>query len=580
MFFSSFFSSFGGSLGQMFGGGILGTIGRMAGGFLGRYLDEKSHSPEQYFYYKRQLDNLFLHSHALNKTIPIVFGRARIYGQLIWSTPIIERPNVSCLSQYFEFSGAKKSERITTEYCYYANIAVAICQGPIERIDKVWAQDKLIDIHSYKHRLYLGSAQQMPDALIMSHQGEFTPAFRDLAYIVFEDMALSDFDNQVPLLSFEVTRKAQSPVAKVEEMLTSMIMIPGCGEFVYDTEIRHKVHRNEEGIALHQKTINGHNGSSISDCMRSLEQLLQTCPNIKELGLVVCWFGDSLEIGKCSIFPAVEYNDNNVDSSICWQVAGRTRVNARLISCDGINPNYGGSVNDASLVNYLKELQSRGLKVMLYPMFLMDLPGKPWRGHVSGLAKNVQGFFHKSDGYNNFILHYARLCKGLLEGFVIGSELKGITHIKDSANNFPAVSELKNLAIKVKSILGSTVKITYAADWSEYHHAEGGWFALDELWSCAAIDFVGIDAYVPLSNSAKSDIAEEEIKKGWGCGQGFDYYLAQDGSQQSLEPDYAWKNFYHWWSSYHTNPDGSQTSWQPSMKKIWFTEFGDRKSFV
>nr|WP_084686985.1 glycoside hydrolase TIM-barrel-like domain-containing protein [Rickettsia tamurae] len=48
------------------------------------------------------------------------------------------------------------------------------------------------------------------------------------------------------------------------------------------------------------------------------------------------------------------------------------------------------------------------------------------------------------------MLHYAQLVKDYVDAFIIGSELIGITSIKDAANNFPAVNELCNLAHLVK----------------------------------------------------------------------------------------------------------------------------------
>ncbi|WP_419235592.1 baseplate megatron protein TIM-barrel domain-containing protein [Rickettsia endosymbiont of Nabis limbatus] len=75
--------------------------------------------------------------------------------------------------------------------------------------------------------------------------------------------------------------------------------------------------------------------------------------------------------------------------------------------------------------------------------------------------------------------------------------------MRDSANNFPAVNELYNLARLVKEIVGNNVQVTYAADWSEYHHTSGGWYNLDPLFASSYIDFVGIDAYFPLTSSFK-----------------------------------------------------------------------------
>ncbi|WP_025999537.1 hypothetical protein [Rickettsia australis] len=75
-------------------------------------------------------------------------------------------------------------------------------------------------------------------------------------------------------------------------------------------------------------------------------------------------------------------------------LASRNRENAKIISKDEHNnPNYGGTVNDASVVRYLIELKRRNLKIMFYPMFFMNLSGKPWRGHVTGSANAVSNFF-------------------------------------------------------------------------------------------------------------------------------------------------------------------------------------------
>jgi hypothetical protein len=305
-----------------------------------------------------------------------------------------------------------------------------------------------------------------------------------------------------------------------------------------------------------------------------MNQMLSVCPNLEHVGVVVCWFADSLDIKNCSIFPAVEYGNSGSSTSQEWRVAAFSRSAAKVIGMEGSSPRYGGTINDASLVCYIKELNSKGLMVSLYPMFLLDLPGKPWRGHISGSASDVAHFFEKGDGYNNFILHYANLAKDLVDCFVIGSELKGITAIHDQDYNFPAVDELVNLAEKVKNIVGSKTCVTYAADWSEYHHTERGWFHLDKLWACHAIDVIGIDAYFPITNTSSMQITDEEILQGWDSGEGFDYYISEDGAKIALDKTYAWKNIEHWWSSYHTNPDGKKTPWLRKMKKIWFTEFG------
>ena len=66
--------------------------------------------------------------------------------------------------------------------------------------------------------------------------------------------------------------------------------------------------------------------------------------------------------------------------------------------------------------------------------------------------------FTRSGGYNDFILHYANLMQGKVDGFAIGSELIGLTKVHDGASvnrTFPAVDALVNLAASAKGVLGA-----------------------------------------------------------------------------------------------------------------------------
>src|SRR6202008_2351070 len=95
---------------------------------------------------------------------------------------------------------------------------------------------------------------------------------------------------------------------------------------------------------------------------------------------------------------------------------------------------------------------------------------------------------------------------GGVDAFVIGTELRGLTTVRDGASTYPFVTALTDLAADVKSVLGPSTKVTYAADWSEYfgHQPADGsddvHFHLDPLWASAAIDAVGIDVYWPLAD--------------------------------------------------------------------------------
>jgi hypothetical protein len=302
----------------------------------------------------------------------------------------------------------------------------------------------------------------------------------------------------------EISVLPSGDMLKLQQLLGAVNIIPGSGEFVYDTKVLH--------LSSTGEPINSNNPDGVADSVSNLQSLKRICPNIKWTSPVVSWFGvpygnepfDRLDIANINIFPAVEYRVDKVSEA--WRVGEYDRSDAHLISKDAQNrPNYGGTVNDASLVRYIEALNKNGYDVMFYPMIFMDTIDKPWRGHLkAGNADNTHEFFTKKYGYNQFILHYANLLKGKIDAFVIGSEFKDLTQTVDdrytypSPMRYPAVMELIELAKQVKAILGPDVIITYAADWSEYHHDKNGYHHLDILWASSFIDVIGIDAYLPL----------------------------------------------------------------------------------
>ncbi len=400
---------------------------------------------------------------------------------------------------------------------------------------------------------------------------DYCPAYKGLAYIVFQDFPLGDYGNKLPSFLFEVERDVwREDENSITSKICGLNIIPGSGEFVYDTIIQHKTLTS---CPTQFQKINCNNKEKIADALYSLNYLVKLCPKVKWASPVVSWFVNSIDIADCEIFPAVEFKDSSQIYSEEWKVSKYIRETTYLISRDSVgNPNYGGTVNDASVIRYLKEIKSRGLKIMFYPVIFVDLPGKPWRGHITGSSDDVIPFFRKENGYNEFILHYAYLVKDYVDAFIIGSELKSITSIAQG-DNFPAVQELCLLAKQVKEIMGQKVKVSYAADWSEYHHTSGGWYHLDNLWGSTYIDFVGIDNYMPLTYQESVRVSDEEIIKGFDSGEGFDFYIHED-AKYPLNKEYAWKNLDWWWNNYHVNPDGNVTSWIPRSKKIWFTEYG------
>lgn len=530
-----------------------------------------------------RLQDLSVQTSTYGRMVPIVYGTARIAGNIIWAQPIKEVATTTRSSSGGGKGGGKVTQT-STSYSYYANLAIAICEGQVTDVLRVWADAKQLDLSRGTFRIYKGSEDQQPDSFIQAAEGaDNTPAYRGMAYVVMEDFPLADYGNRIPNFTFEVSRKAQSSDYNgrvLEDEVTSMILIPGAGEFVYDTQVQNKIPGEQVGASWvqrgQQEPINMHNAGGQANVILALDQLKSTCPNVEWVSVVVSWFGSSLDIATCDIKPGVEYQQGAATSPDTWAVAGFNRSTARLITQVNGSPQYGGTPDDGSIVALLTELRARGYKVALYPMIFIDTAGKPWRGNLTGSSGQVSSFFSKQYGYNNFINHYVSLCSGLVDGFIIGSEMKGLTSVTSSAGVFPAVSEFVSLAASVKTALGSQVKVTYAADWSEYHHADGGWYNLDPLWASANIDVIGIDAYFPLTDQPQSGYTVAPLISGWTSGEGYDWYYSDVArtTQASLAPAYAWKNLQWFWENTHTNPNAVQTSWVPQSKPVWLTEIG------
>lgn len=182
------------------GGLVGGKFGRGVGSAIGGVIDRKLFAPKG-----RQgprLGDLAFQSSQYGALIPKLYGTNRVSGTVIWATDLREdRKAVS--------NG--KGQPKTTTFSYSASFAVALSARPVLRIGRIWADGNLLRgaAGDFKvatgFRLHDGSEDQAVDPLIASAEGlEQAPAYRGLAYAVFENLQLGDFGNRIPSLSFEV----------------------------------------------------------------------------------------------------------------------------------------------------------------------------------------------------------------------------------------------------------------------------------------------------------------------------------------------------------------------------------------
>jgi len=204
-------SSAGSTIGNAILPGIGGRIMRSAGSKFGSSIDRKIgwSSPLKD---GPRLENFEVQDSRYGITIPMVFGRSRVAGNVIWASDIIETIHKD------SFMGGKGgvvssafSSPSRTTYSYSINCAVAICMGEIGKIETIWADSSII----YKNgvwsdgviascSIYNGGKDQSVDPLLESWIGE-TPAYKNIAYIVLEGLELSNFGNRLPNLTFEVS---------------------------------------------------------------------------------------------------------------------------------------------------------------------------------------------------------------------------------------------------------------------------------------------------------------------------------------------------------------------------------------
>ncbi len=558
------------TVGSVVGGMVGGPIGAMAGRALGALagaaIDNALFAGDNTKYVEgprlKDIDGL---TSTEGAPIPRVYGRARIGGQLIWATRLEEVVNTDTDRGAQGGKGMSGPKTVTTTYSYFANLAVGLCEGRIAFIRRVWADGRELDLSTLTMRVHKGSDTQSADPLIVAKEGaDHAPAYRGLAYVVFERLPLADFGNRVPQFSFEVVR----PVDGLNRMVRAVCLIPGASEFGYDT-------RSVMQVLDLGKTRpeNRHQLQRSSDVAASLDALEALCPNLKRVSLVVSWFGDDLRAGSCLIEPRVDVKIKTTDGAT-WSVAGLTREDAKAVSLVKGAPAYGGTPSDESVIRLIRNLKDRGLEVVLYPFVMMDVPAGndlpdpyggtgqpayPWRGRItchpapgesgspdgtSAAATQVNLWFTRAAGFNRMVLHYAELAEqaGGVHGFILGSELVGLTRVRSASGVYPAVSRLRDLAQQVRAILRASTKIVYAADWTEYgaHVLNNGSevrFPLDSLFTSSAIDAVGIDYYPPISDwrdgPAHADLTAgrsiydvDYLRARLGSGEAFDWYYA------------------------------------------------------
>lgn len=142
------------------------------------------------------------------------------------------------------------------------------------------------------------------------------------------------------------------------------------------------------------------------------------------------------------------------------------------------------------LLQYAKEFQTKGVKVMVKPQIWV------WKGEFTGNIEmdSEEKWTILEQSYSKFIFTYAKASQEINADILcIGTELEKFV------KNRPKYWQ--KLIIEIRKIYKG--KLTYAANWDEFKRVP--------FWG--EIDFIGVDAYFPLSDKKSPTVKELEI--GW-----------------------------------------------------------------
>ncbi|MBL1279858.1 MAG: glycoside hydrolase [Fluviicola sp.] len=214
-----------------------------------------------------------------------------------------------------------------------------------------------------------------------------------------------------------------------------------------------------------------------------------------------------------SLFSALSFSQNKIAGVSLVSVKVELKA-SHIAPIKNISANWVSvvpfcdfdSINDAKLIydkeweyygerlegvrQMVKEIRKSGLSVMLKPQ-IREKDGR-YVGDINFAKKKDWKTFEQS--YKSYILAFVKLAEEEnVELFCIGTELRKFVKSRPKF--------WKKLIKEIRAIYSG--KMTYAANWDDY----------DEFPYWKELDFIGIDAYFPISK--KDAPTSEELVEGW-----------------------------------------------------------------
>ena len=255
-------TAIGAVVGGYFGGPQGAMFGAQAGYFVGSILDPIE-GPDPISLHGPTLADLSVSSATYGRPIPIIYGTMRVAGNMIWATDLIPHSITAEIGAPGENAKAKKTGGNlqkhavgvplhylkkqnpgpgpvgfqTTTY-YTASFGMGFCEGEADVL-KIWMggdilyditqDDKTIQVTRQTTierialdggiTIYRGTPTQPADDTYQAHVGiANAPAFRNLCYAVFANVAVGKYGNRIPPVEALITTSPSDDIYPYDEI--------------------------------------------------------------------------------------------------------------------------------------------------------------------------------------------------------------------------------------------------------------------------------------------------------------------------------------------------------------------------
>lgn len=152
------------------------------------------------------ISSLRLQTSAFGRCIPLVYGKTRIAGNLVWYNDFTAIPHTTTTSSGGgggKGGGGGSVTSSQTDYTYTAAAIMGLCEGQIQGVTNVWADKSQYTLAGLGLSLFTGTPSQTPFTYVQSAHPDQALGYRRLAYVASGAYDLGS-NAQMPNHTFEV----------------------------------------------------------------------------------------------------------------------------------------------------------------------------------------------------------------------------------------------------------------------------------------------------------------------------------------------------------------------------------------